>query len=78
VTEVSERRLAMEGNEELGERGGHSDMMSNQDDRSTADDVASEAFLANPSSSLDVKRREDIIEKENVGMGVDGYCKRSR
>jgi hypothetical protein len=43
---VSERRFALEGDEELGDRGGHSDMMSDQDDRSTTDDVASEAFLA--------------------------------
>jgi hypothetical protein len=57
-------------------------VMCDQDDRSTADDVASKAFLADPSSSLDVERRENIVEKEDVGVGVDGCreesCQRMR
>jgi hypothetical protein len=82
VSERSETRLALERNEKLGRSGGHSDVMCDQDDRSTADDVASKAFLADPSSSLDVERRENIVEKEDVGVGVDGCreesCQRMR
>lgn len=63
--------ISTEAKDEGSDRSNESDVVGGEENGSTFEKLGSEALLDDPLSSMSVESRENVVEKKDLGLGID-------